>query len=54
MTAVCVQFPFNVPDGEFDDVFKLANDAVGEADIICCAMRFFRALNRFEIMTATM
>ena len=33
MTAVCVQFFLNVPDDEFDDVFKLANDAVGEAGI---------------------
>ena len=33
MIVVCVQFPFNVSDDEFDDVFKFANDVVDEAGI---------------------
>ena len=33
MIVVCVQFSFNVSNGEFDDMFKLANDVVDEIDI---------------------
>ena len=33
MIVICVQFSLNVSDGEFDDVFKLANNVVDKIGI---------------------